>query len=77
MKERERRLAGAGRQRNNKAPKRRPSKRAPERRPSRIRRIRRDHLVVIFDFSEATYVDNSAAMVIKQLMDVAREERTG
>ena len=35
-----------------------------------------DHEVVIFDFSEATHVDDSAAMVIKQLMDVAREERT-
>lgn len=35
-----------------------------------------DHEVVIFDFSEATYLDDSAAMVIKQLMDVAREDRT-
>ena len=35
-----------------------------------------EHEVVIFDFSEATYIDDSAAMVIKQLMDVAREERT-
>ena len=35
-----------------------------------------DHEAVIFDFSEATYLDDSAAMVIKQLMDVAREERT-
>ena len=35
-----------------------------------------DHELVIFDFSEATYLDDSAAMVIKQLIDVAREERT-
>ena len=37
----------------------------------------RDHEVVIFDFSEATYLDDSAAMVIKQLLDLAREEQTG
>ena len=36
----------------------------------------RDHEVIILDFSEATYLDDSAAMVIKQLMDVAREEQT-
>ena len=35
-----------------------------------------DHEVVIFDFSEATHLDDSAAMVIKRLMDVAREEQT-
>ena len=36
----------------------------------------RDHEAVIFDFSEATYLDDSAAMVIKQLVDVARQEQT-
>ena len=36
----------------------------------------KDHEVVIFDFSGATYFDDSAAMVIRQLMDVATEERT-
>ena len=36
----------------------------------------KDHEVVIFDFSGATYVDDSAAMVIEQLMDVARKEHT-
>ena len=36
----------------------------------------KDHEVVIFDFSGATYLDDSAAMVIRQLMDVATEERT-
>ncbi len=36
----------------------------------------KDHEVVIFDFSQATYVDDSAAMVIKQLLDVATEEQT-
>ena len=36
----------------------------------------KDHEVVIFDFSRATYVDDSAAMVIEQLIDVARNERT-
>ena len=37
----------------------------------------KDHEIVIFDFSGATYVDDSAAMVIEQLMDVAEKERTG
>ena len=37
----------------------------------------KDHEVVIFDFSGATYVDDSAAMVIEQLMDVAEKGRTG
>ena len=37
----------------------------------------KDHEVVIFDFSDATYVDDSAAMVIEQLIDVARNGRTG
>ena len=36
----------------------------------------KDHEVVIFDFSRATYLDDSAAMVIKKLMGVAREEQT-
>ena len=36
----------------------------------------KDHEVVIFDFSQATYVDDSAAMVIKQLLDIATEEQT-
>ncbi len=36
----------------------------------------KDHEVVIFDFSGATYLDDSAAMVIEQLMDVAAEEQT-
>ena len=36
----------------------------------------KDHEVVIFDFSETTYLDDSAAMVIEQLMDVATEEHT-
>ena len=36
----------------------------------------RDHEVVIFDFSGATYLDDSAAMVIEQLLDVAARERT-
>ena len=36
----------------------------------------KDHEVVIFDFSGATYLDDSAAMVISQLMGVATEERT-
>ena len=36
----------------------------------------KDHEIVIFDFSGATYIDDSAAMVIEQLMDVAEKERT-
>ena len=36
----------------------------------------KDHEVVIFDFSGATYIDDSAAMVIKQLLEVADQERT-
>ncbi len=36
----------------------------------------KDHEVVIFDFSRATHLDDSAAMVIKKLMDVAREGQT-
>ena len=37
----------------------------------------KDHEIVIFDFSGATYIDDSAAMVIEQLIDVAGKERTG
>ena len=36
----------------------------------------KDHEVVIFDFSSATYLDDSAAMLIRRLMDVAAQERT-
>lgn len=36
----------------------------------------RDHEVVIFDFSGATYMDDSAAMLIRHLMDVAAEKDT-
>ena len=36
----------------------------------------RDHEVVIFDFSGATYLDDSAAMVIEQLIDVATKANT-
>ena len=36
----------------------------------------KDHEVVIFDFSGSTYLDDSAAMVIQRLMDVAAKEKT-
>ena len=36
----------------------------------------REHEVVVFDFSGATYVDDSAAMLFKQLIEIAAEERT-
>ena len=36
----------------------------------------KEHEVVIFDFSGATYLDDSAAMVIERLMDIAAKERT-
>ena len=36
----------------------------------------RDHEVVIFDFSGATYMDDSAAMLIRHLVDVAAEKDT-
>ena len=36
----------------------------------------RDHEVVIFDFSRATYLDDSAAMLIGQLLRVAARENT-
>ena len=35
-----------------------------------------DHEVVIFDFSETTYIDDSAAMMIAQLIDVATRSDT-
>ena len=36
----------------------------------------RDHEVVIFDFSETVYMDDSAALVVEQLIDVAIAEDT-
>ena len=36
----------------------------------------KDHDVVIFDFSAATYIDDSAAMLIHQLIEVATQEHT-
>ena len=36
----------------------------------------KDHEVVIFDFSDATYLDDSAAMLIAQLLEVAEKEQT-
>ena len=36
----------------------------------------KDHEVTIFDFSGATYLDDSAAMVIEQLIEVARRQET-
>ena len=36
----------------------------------------KDHEVVIFDFSGATHLDDSAAMVIDRLIDIAAEDRT-
>ena len=36
----------------------------------------KDHEVVIFDFSETTYLDDSAAMVVEKLMQVATEKQT-
>ena len=36
----------------------------------------RDHEVVVFDFTGATYLDDSAAMVIEQLIDVATRAQT-
>ena len=37
----------------------------------------KDHEVTIFDFSGATYFDDSAAMVIEQLIEVAERKETG
>ena len=36
----------------------------------------REHEVVIFDFSDATYIDDSAALVIEHLLDIAADSRT-
>ena len=36
----------------------------------------KDHEIVVFDFSGAKYLDDSAAMVIEQLLDVARDADT-
>ena len=36
----------------------------------------KEHEVVVFDFTGATYLDDSAAMLIRRLMDVAAQERT-
>ena len=36
----------------------------------------KDHEVVIFDFSDATYIDDSAAMLIHQLIEVATNAHT-
>ena len=36
----------------------------------------KDHEVVIFDFSDATSLDDSAAMVVDRLLNIATEERT-
>ena len=35
-----------------------------------------EHEAVVFDFSAATYIDDSAAMLVKQLIDIATEEGT-
>ena len=35
-----------------------------------------EHDVVIFDFTETAYMDNSAAMVVEQMIDVALDEDT-
>ena len=37
----------------------------------------KEHEVVIFDFTCATHLDDSAAMLIRRLMDVAAQEQTG
>ena len=36
----------------------------------------KDHQAVIFDFADATYIDDSAAMLIHQLIEVATNEDT-
>ena len=36
----------------------------------------RDHEIVIFDFSDTVYMDDSAALVVEQLVDVATAEKT-
>ena len=36
----------------------------------------KDHEIVIFDFSDTMYLDDSAAMVVERLMNVATEKQT-
>ena len=36
-----------------------------------------EHQVVIFNFTETIYMDDSAALVIEQLIDTATEQDTG
>ncbi len=36
----------------------------------------KEHELVVFDFSGATYIDDSAAMLVKQLLEIAADERT-
>ncbi|WP_419164419.1 SulP family inorganic anion transporter [Candidatus Palauibacter sp.] len=36
----------------------------------------RDHEIVIFDFSDATYLDDSAALLVRQLLEVAARSQT-
>ena len=36
----------------------------------------REHELVIFDFSGTTYIDDSAAMLVKQLIEIATDEKT-
>ena len=36
----------------------------------------KDHEAVVFDFSGATYIDDSAAMLFKQLFEIAADEQT-
>ncbi|WP_446831281.1 SulP family inorganic anion transporter [Candidatus Foliamicus sp.] len=36
----------------------------------------REHKIVVFDFSDAKYLDDSAAMVIEQILGVARDSNT-
>ena len=35
-----------------------------------------EHELVVFDFSGATYIDDSAAMLVKQLLEIAADEKT-
>ncbi len=35
-----------------------------------------EHELVIFDFSDATYIDDSAAMLVRQLIEIATDEKT-
>ena len=36
----------------------------------------KEHELVVFDFSGATYIDDSAAMLVKQLLEIAADEKT-